>query len=90
MTFHEWFNNQLVKNQIRKSDLCKVTGVGASTIKAGNIRDYTLKMPTIIVLCEGIVILKGGSLDDFITLVQEALETIPEYQYAINRLEKKQ
>lgn len=90
MTFHDWFNNQLVKNQIRKSDLCKVTGVGASTIKEGNIRNNNLKMPTIIVLCEGMVILKGGSLDDFIILVQEALATIPQYKYAINRLEKKQ
>ena len=31
-----------------------------------------------------------GSKDDFNALVEEAMHTYPEYQYAINRLEKQQ
>ena len=90
IAFFYWFHLQLEKYKINKGDLALVTGLSRSTIKNANLKNSMPKMTTIIIICEGINILNEGSRDDFITLTQEALETIPEYQYAINSLEKKQ
>ena len=90
MTFFYWFHLQLVTHQITKVALAEVTGLSQSTMKNANLKNSMPKMSTIIMICEGINILNQGSKDDLNALVEEAMHTYPEYQYAINRLEKQQ
>lgn len=88
--FIDWFNQQIEKHNITKSELSRISGISLSTIKNANLTDHRLKIETVIVICESLVKHSGGTTQDFNDLVTSSLLTIPQYNYAIKRLEKKQ
>lgn len=89
-SFIDWFHQQLEQYNITKSELSRISGISRSTIKNVNLTDHRLKIETVIIICESLVKHSNGNTQDFINLVNSSLLTIPEYNYAIKRLEKQQ
>ena len=90
MTFIDWFHKQLEEHNITKAELSRKSGVTLSILKPGYLKRHPLMFPTVIILCETLIMHSNGTTQDFINLVNSSLLTIPEYNYAIKRLEKQQ
>lgn len=90
MTFIDWFHKQLEEHNITKAELSRKSGVTLSILKPGYLRRHPLMFPTVIILCETLIMHSNQNKQDFINLIHEALQTIPEYNYSIKRLEKQQ
>ena len=90
LAFIDWFQQQLEQHNISKAELSRISGISLSTMKKENLTNHPLKIATVIVICESLVKHSGGTTQDFKDLVTSSLLTIPQYNYAIKRLEKKQ
>lgn len=88
MTYIEWFHSQLERHQQTKAQFVTDSGISGSTIKPENLRRAIPRMSTIIIMCEVFNKWSGGDVAGLNELIIEALHTVPEYKFAINRINK--